>query len=93
MNTLHTVISSAGNIVLFGYADSHNANLTSAGNLSSFDLKTKYTTISISSAGNASIYVTDLLNATLSSVGSLYYKGNPQVQSRVSSLGNIHHVN
>lgn len=86
---LFTNLSSAGNANLSGSVSVHNAIISSAGGLHSFGLNTDTTTISLSSAGNAEVFVNDLLNATLSSAGSLFYKGYPIINATVSSIGVI----
>lgn len=86
---LHSNLFSAGNLFLTGKTVNHYSGLFSAGNLQAFNFKTDTTIISINSAGNAFVNVSDLLDATLTSAGSLYYKGHPQIISRVHSIGNI----
>ncbi len=86
---LESICSSAGDLFLKGNVTEHNAIVASAGNLYAFNLITNTTRITISSAGNAEVYATQLLDATLSSVGSLYYKGHPTITHRISSLGRI----
>ncbi len=90
---LYSMINSAGNISLSGNVSYHQSMINSAGNLNAFSLETDTTTISLNSAGNGQIFVNDLLNATLTSAGSLYYKGNPVIHSSVSSLGKIVNAN
>lgn len=92
-NYLYTNLSSAGNANLSGTASTHDVIVSSAGGLHAFSLITDTTTINLSSAGNAEVYVNDLLNANLSSAGSLYYKGNPIINAIVSSLGMIINAN
>jgi hypothetical protein len=86
---LYTNLSSAGNLYLTGEAEYHESSVSSAGSLYATDLATETTRISISSAGNGNVNVSKNLYANLSSLGSLYYKGNPQVYSSVSSVGRI----
>lgn len=92
-NYLFTNLSSAGNASLSGTVSTHDAIVSSAGGLHAFNLITDTTTITLNSAGNAEVYVNDLLNAILSSAGSLYYKGNPVINAIVSSLGIIVNAN
>jgi len=92
-NHLYTNISSAGNASLSGTVSTHDAIISSAGCLYAFDLTTNTTTINLSSAGNAEVFVNDLLNAILSSAGSLFYKGNPVINATVSSMGVIVNAN
>ena len=90
---LYTYINSAGNMNLMGFAETHRSNLESAGNLNAFDLETNTTIINVSSAGNGRVFVNNYLDATLSSAGSLYYKGHPEINYHSTSLGNIYDAN
>jgi len=86
---IYSYLSSAGCICLCGKADYHNANLSSAGNLHAFGLKTRETYTTVSSAGSAMVYATELLNVIISSIGSVYYKGHPTIYETVSSIGQL----
>ncbi len=84
-------ISSSGNITLAGSADSIEADLSSAGDLNAYDLKTRIAEISVSSAGDADVTVSEKLTARASSAGDINYQGNPKyVDARSSSAGGIH---
>lgn len=84
-------ISSSGDMTLSGDADMLDADLSSAGNLDAFDLKVREAEISVSSAGDADVYVTEKITARASSAGDINYKGDPKyVDSHSSSAGGIH---
>ena len=84
-------ISSSGDITLKGDADRLDANLSSAGDLKAFDLKVKEADISVSSAGDADINVSDKITARASSAGDINYMGDPKyVDAHASSAGGIH---
>ena len=84
-------ISSSGDITLEGEADILGADLSSAGNLNAFNLKVREADVSVSSAGDADIDVTEKLKANASSAGSIHYAGNPkQVDAHSSSAVGIH---
>jgi hypothetical protein len=84
-------ISSAGDIRLTGQADMLEADLSSAGSLKAYDLQVKEADISVSSAGDADINVSEKITAHASSAGSINYKGNPRyVDAHSSSAGGIH---
>jgi len=86
---LLSVISSSGDIYLRGKATQHDATLSSSGDLYAFNLATETTNISVSSSGDAEIYVSNILNVTLSSSGSLFYKGQPTIHQNISSSGRL----
>jgi len=86
---LHSNISSAGNLFLRGKADNHYAGLYSAGNLYAYDLETSTCIIGVNSAGSAFINVNDYLDATLTSLGSVFYTGYPQITQSINSIGRV----
>ena len=66
-------------------------NLSSAGDLIAFDLKAKKADVTVSSSGDADVYVTEELRARASSAGDINYMGNPKyIDSHSSSAGGIH---
>lgn len=84
-------ISSSGDITLTGEADMLEADLSSAGDLNAYDLKVREADISVSSAGNADINVSEKITARASSAGDINYMGNPKyVDAHSSSAGGIH---
>ncbi len=83
-------ISSSGDITLSGEADALSAKLSSAGDLNAYDLITRQAEVSVSSAGDADITVTERLRAKASSAGDISYKGDPEyVDAHSSSAGSI----
>ncbi len=84
-------ISSSGNIKLNGETEMMKADLSSAGDLKAYDLKTKEANLSVSSAGDADINVSEKLTATASSAGDIYYMGDPKlINVHTSSAGGVH---
>lgn len=86
---VNSSLSSAGDLFLSGTADQHQAVLSSAGDLHAFNLITNTTTVIVSSAGDAEVFANDLLDVTISSVGSVYYRGFPRIRQHISSLGRL----
>jgi hypothetical protein len=83
--------SSSGDITLSGETEFLNASLSSAGDLNAYNLKSVEADVSVSSAGDAEVWVTGKLRARASSAGDINYKGNPEmVDARSSSAGSIH---
>jgi len=62
-------------MTLSGEADILKADLSSAGELNAYNLTVKDANVSVSSAGDADIYVTQRLTARASSAGDINYKG------------------
>lgn len=84
-------ISSSGDMTLSGETDKLEADLSSAGDLNGYDLKTKEADVSVSSAGDADINVSERITARASSAGDINYKGDPKfVDAHSSSAGGIH---
>ncbi len=84
-------ISSSGDMTLSGDADMLDANLSSAGDLNAFDLMVREVEISVSSAGDADINVSEKITARASSAGDINYKGDPKyIDFHSSSAGGIH---
>ena len=84
-------ISSSGDITLTGEAETLDSNLSSAGDLNAFDLKVREANISVSSAGNADVNVSEKITARASSAGDINYMGDPKyIDSHSSSAGSIH---
>jgi len=83
-------ISSSGDISLSGETDMLKADLSSAGDLKAYDLKAREADVSVSSAGDADINVSERISARASSAGDINYKGDPKyVDAHSSSAGGI----
>ena len=84
-------ISSSGDITLTGDADLLEADLSSAGDLNAYDLKVREANVSVSSAGDADVNVSEKLTARASSAGDVNYHGSPKnVDAHSSSAGGVH---
>jgi hypothetical protein len=90
---LNSLLNSAGNLMVSGEVIDHYAQVSSAGNLNAFDLETNKTTLMVNSAGNAHVNVSQLLNVTINSVGSVFYKGYPKIIKHINSIGQLINVN
>lgn len=90
VNTLEVDASSAADIELSGTANSQTVDLSSAADYKAFDLKSKSANVSVSSAADAMVNVSEKLEASASSGGSIKYKGNPEkIRERSSSGGDV----
>ncbi len=88
---LRVNISSSGDMTLKGQADKLDADLSSAGDLNAYDLEVREAYVSVSSAGDADINVTEKITARASSAGDINYRGDPKyVDFHSSSAGGIH---
>ena len=83
-------ISSSGNANLQGKTNTLHADLSSAGDLYAFDLESEEAEVSVSSAGNARVFVTQKARFSCSSAGDIIYRGNPEIiDMHTSSAGNV----
>jgi hypothetical protein len=83
-------VSSSGKTKLSGKAEDIDAVVSSAGELKAFDLISQTCTISVSSAGHASVTAEQKLTAEASSAGSIYYKGDAKDKKiEKSSAGKV----
>lgn len=79
-----------GNITLNGEANNATIVNDGVGNIYSFGLEANEVSITNSGVGDAEVFVTGNLNAKVSGVGTVYYKGNPEsVNSSVSGTGKL----
>ena len=70
-----------------GIADELDATISGAGYLDATDLKTRKIDCKMEGACAASVYATEWLNATISGVGKIKYKGDPQVIKKIEGIG------
>ena len=81
-------ISSSGNIeIQEGQVKEQDVTLSSSGDYEAGDVRSESATARISSSGNATLWVTEQLNVTLSSSGNVNYYGRPDVSERTTSSG------
>jgi hypothetical protein len=84
-------ISSSGDMTLTGETEKLKADLSSAGDLKANKLNAKEADLSVSSAGDADINVSEKLTARASSAGDINYWGEPKIiDIHSSSAGGIH---
>ena len=87
---LEITISSGGDAKLSGKVNALEADLSSAGDLNAYDLEAKAGDISVSSAGSASVFITEEASFQCSSAGSINYKGEPRIKNvSTSSAGSV----
>ena len=82
-------LSGAGSIELSGEAEEQEIQLTGAGSIDAERLASKRAQVRSSGAGECRLQVSETLEAALSGVGSVLYRGNPRVQSRISGVGRL----
>lgn len=89
-STLATRISSSGSITVeSGAVVSQDVRISSSGSFVASGMQSARANVEISSSGSAFLWVTERLDAVLSSSGNVRYVGSPQVFAHLSSAGTV----
>lgn len=89
-NEIHTENSGAGDITLEGQTQKLESAISGAGALKATDLEADKANIKVSGAGDAKVYVKQILDADVSGAGSIIYKGNPLERNvNISGAGSV----
>jgi DUF4097 and DUF4098 domain-containing protein YvlB len=87
---LDVKLSSSGDVAIRdGSVERQEVRISSSGDYQATDLRSLRAVVSTSSSGDAKLWVVDHLRASSSSSGSVRFRGNPKVESRTSSSGDI----
>ncbi|OGZ34663.1 MAG: hypothetical protein A2174_02535 [Candidatus Portnoybacteria bacterium RBG_13_41_18] len=90
---LNAEISGAGEFLLAGKTDAQKIELSGAAKYDGRNLESKEADVEISGAGQATLKVSEKLNAQISGAGRVDYIGNPQVTQKISGAGKINKLN
>jgi hypothetical protein len=82
-------INGAGEVTLAGTVDSQAVTIRGTGDYDGEDLQSATAKVTIDTAGNAVLRVSDRLDATVSGVGSVEYIGDPRVTKDISGVGSV----
>jgi hypothetical protein len=82
-------LSSSGQITLKGSASQLDVQVSSSGPFQAGDLKVQQATVRLSSSGEVTVWVTDLLRVNISSSGNVSYYGSPTVDQSITSSGKV----
>jgi hypothetical protein len=86
-------ISSSGNVTIHdGAVAEQDIRISSSGDYDGESVRSGHATARLSSSGNARLWVEESLEARLSSSGSLYYAGAPEVSDNRSSSGRVERI-
>ena len=72
-----------------GNASNLQISLSGVGNIDAQNYQVQNITIQNSGVGSAKVWATDSLSGTLSGIGDISYKGNPEVSIKVSGVGKV----
>jgi len=81
--------SGVGSTNLSGTTNIFNVFFSGVGELNSFDLISNICDIVLNSVGTCNVQVLDELTVNITSVGTVNYKGDPEVTSYISTLGKL----
>jgi Putative auto-transporter adhesin, head GIN domain len=81
--------SSSGSVMLSGRTKNYKVQVSSSGDVKSFDLMSENTDAKASSSGTAQVHASVMLNADANSSGDVEYKGGAAVTSNTSSSGSV----
>lgn len=83
-------LNGAGTVTLRGTTTAQGVRIQGAGTYHGFDLTSSSTSASISGVGTEEVRATDSLNARISGIGVIRYRGQPAtISRRVSGLGKL----
>jgi hypothetical protein len=86
-------VSGTGDVKLKGQTKTFDLDLTGAGKAHCYDLLSENTKVDISGAGDADVYASEKLDAQVSGVGNINYKGGATgVTQQVSGAGSVKKV-
>jgi hypothetical protein len=92
-NALDVRISSTGDVRIGeGVVDSQNLRISSTGDYDGESVRSAQATVRLSSTGSARLWAEESLDATLTSTGSVFYKGDPEVSESHSSTGQVRRI-
>lgn len=86
-------LSSAGNLKIgAGAVIDQIVSVSSAGKYDAAAMSSERATLNLSSAGKATVLVNEYLEADISSVGNLYYRGEAEADINTTSMGKAIHL-
>jgi hypothetical protein len=87
--TLEVNVLGNGMVRIEGEVDRQQTKLAGRGAYDAADLASREATVDVSHAGSATVRVSERLQATISGSGSIYYFGDPIVESRIKGSGEV----
>jgi hypothetical protein len=82
-------ISGSGKVELAGHATSQELHVSGSGDYRAADLESEEARIRISGSGEASVWVSERLEASISGSGTVSYYGTPQASQSISGSGKM----
>jgi hypothetical protein len=87
---ISVIISGVGTVKLQGHTKDFDCDISGVGHAACGNLESENTTVSVSGVGDAHVFASVHLSATVSGTGSIYYRGNPQnPEIHTSGVGSV----
>lgn len=84
-----SVVSSSGDILLKGQTKEAGYTVTGGGEIRADGMEAETVSCSVNGSGNIGCHAVKLLKSTLIGVGSVYYKGSPEIKSTNIGKGRV----
>jgi hypothetical protein len=83
-------ITGTGTVKLHGHTKDFDCELSGVGHAECGNLESENTTVTVSGVGDAHVFVSVHLSATVSGTGSVHYRGRPQnPEIHTSGVGSV----
>lgn len=86
-------VNGSGEIEITGTTKKHTIDINGSGQVYAYDLRSSDTRVKISGSGDAKVFAVGSLNASVLGSGSVYYKGNPDVRTKINGSGKVQKIN
>jgi len=84
------VIAGAGNIDISGDGQEQlNITIMGTGNVDAYKLEVSHCLVNVSGVGNCNVNVVDKLDVTIAGVGTINYKGKPDIAQNIMGIGKV----
>lgn len=87
INNINTRIATGGEIKLSGRSEDISVTINTGGTFNGKELKSKFGEVKIATGGKARVYITDVLDASVTMGGNIYYYGGTKTVNESISLG------
>jgi hypothetical protein len=84
---INSRIATGGEITLSGDTENVVVNINTGGSFNGKKLKSKYGEVKIATGGSAKVFITDILDASVTMGGNIYYYGHTKTVNESISLG------
>ena len=88
-NLMDVVARGIGEVRVSGVVDEQTVTLGGMGEYDAQDLQSRTANVRVDASGSATVRVSDLLVAHLTSSGSVYYIGDPAVDATITGSGRL----